>query len=129
MPEIKKGLSNYFKEIKLKKLSTFKNRTYSASLVKEFYASIALDENELEDFVHDGLNVFLNGKEFVVWAIDLGNMLKVKSTPFDSSQTSWPSQFLLMTKKGSNMIESLGEIESRRILGGKYKWCRGNLRI
>ncbi|WRX24134.1 hypothetical protein QQP08_016621 [Theobroma cacao] len=56
-------------------------RTYSANLVKEFYASIALDENELEkpaDFADDGLNVFLNGKKFVVKATDLGSLLKVE---------------------------------------------------
>ncbi|WRX11770.1 hypothetical protein QQP08_004257 [Theobroma cacao] len=75
------SFSDYFDEMKLKKFSTFKNKTYSASLVKEFYASIALDENELEDledFINDGLNVFLNGKEFVVTAADLGSLLKIE---------------------------------------------------
>ncbi|WRX22572.1 hypothetical protein QQP08_015059 [Theobroma cacao] len=67
--------------MKLKKFCTFENRTYSDSLVKEFYASIALDKNELEelkDFINDGLNVFLNGKEFVVTTTDLGNLLKIE---------------------------------------------------
>ncbi|WRX25991.1 hypothetical protein QQP08_018478 [Theobroma cacao] len=79
-PEIQVDLSYHFEEMKLKKFNTFNIRTYSASLVKEFYASIALDENELdnlEDFISDGLNVFLNGKEFVVTAVDLGSLLKI----------------------------------------------------
>ncbi|EOX93840.1 Uncharacterized protein TCM_002789 [Theobroma cacao] len=52
------------------------------SLVKEFYASISLDKDELEDsddYVDDSLNVFINGKEFVVIAADLGNLLKIES--------------------------------------------------
>ncbi|EOY21532.1 Uncharacterized protein TCM_013255 [Theobroma cacao] len=59
--EIQTSLSNYFEELKLKEFSTFKNRFYSASLVKEFYASIALDKDELEDSddcIEDSLNVF-----------------------------------------------------------------------
>ncbi|WRX23683.1 Reverse transcriptase [Theobroma cacao] len=74
-------LSDYFEEMKLKKFSTFKNRYYSSSLVKEFYASITLDEDELkdlEDFSNEGLNVFVNGKKFVVTATDLGSLLKIK---------------------------------------------------
>ncbi|WRX22539.1 Reverse transcriptase [Theobroma cacao] len=61
--------------------STFKNRSYRASLVKEFYASIALGDEELDDsddYIENGLNVYLNGKEFVVIADDLGNLLKVE---------------------------------------------------
>ncbi|XP_017984325.1 PREDICTED: uncharacterized protein LOC108663621 [Theobroma cacao] len=61
--------------------STFKNRSYSASSVKEFYASIALGEEELDDsddYIENGPNVFLNGKEFVVTTDDLGNLLKVE---------------------------------------------------
>lgn len=65
----------------MKQYSTFKNRCYSASLVKEFYTSIALGKEELEDsddYLDDGLNVFLNGKKFTVTAVDLGNLLKVE---------------------------------------------------
>ncbi|WRX09989.1 hypothetical protein QQP08_002476 [Theobroma cacao] len=79
-------LSDYFEEMKLNDFSTFKNQTYSASLVKEFYASITLDKDELEDsddFIDDGLNVFLNGKEFVMTAADLGNLLKIESEDGD----------------------------------------------
>ncbi|WRX17142.1 hypothetical protein QQP08_009629 [Theobroma cacao] len=67
-------------------MSVFENITYSASLVKEFYASIAQDENELEDpedFVIDGLNVFLNGKEFVVTASNLASLFKVECNEGD----------------------------------------------
>ncbi|WRX10466.1 Reverse transcriptase [Theobroma cacao] len=52
-----------------------------ASLVKEFYSSIVVDKDELEepdDFSHEGLNVFLNGKEFTVTAADLGELLKIE---------------------------------------------------
>ncbi|WRX29158.1 hypothetical protein QQP08_021645 [Theobroma cacao] len=61
--------------------STFKNRSYSPSLVKEFYSGIALKEKELvefDDYVEDGLNVYLNGKEFIVTAGDFGNLLKLE---------------------------------------------------
>ncbi|WRX15309.1 Reverse transcriptase [Theobroma cacao] len=61
--------------------STFKNRSYSPSLVKEFYSGIALKEKELaesDDYVEDGLNVYLNGKEFIVTAEDLGNLLEIE---------------------------------------------------
>ncbi|WRX23084.1 Reverse transcriptase [Theobroma cacao] len=81
-----KVLSDYFGEMKLKDFSTFKNRSYSASLVKEFYTSIAIDKDELEDsddYIDDGLNVYLNGKEFVITATDLGNLLKIESEDGD----------------------------------------------
>ncbi|WRX29160.1 Reverse transcriptase [Theobroma cacao] len=61
--------------------SPFKNRSYSPSLVKEFYSGIALKEKELvefDDYVEDGLNVYLNGKELIVTAGDLGNLLKLE---------------------------------------------------
>ncbi|WRX16232.1 Integrase [Theobroma cacao] len=81
LPEIQTSLSYYFDELKLKEYSAFKNRSYSAILVKEFYAHVALGEEELDDSddcIDNGLNVFLNGKEFVVTADDLGNLLKVE---------------------------------------------------
>ncbi|WRX11365.1 hypothetical protein QQP08_003852 [Theobroma cacao] len=82
-PILKKGSSSSSSKFRnrLHELSSFKNRSYSASLVKEFYSSIALKEKELEDsddYVEDGLNVYLNGEEFVVTAEDLGSLLKIE---------------------------------------------------
>ncbi|WRX14565.1 hypothetical protein QQP08_007052 [Theobroma cacao] len=68
--------------MKLKYFSTFKNRAYSASLVKKIYSSIAVEKDEFEesdDYLEDGLNVFLNGKEFTVTATDLDSLLKIES--------------------------------------------------
>ncbi|WRX08842.1 hypothetical protein QQP08_001329 [Theobroma cacao] len=79
--EILTNLSEYFNELKLKGYSTFKNRSYSPSLVKEFYSHIALKEKELaesDDYVEYGLNVYLNGKEFIVTVEDLGNLLEIE---------------------------------------------------
>ncbi|EOY09214.1 Uncharacterized protein TCM_024623 [Theobroma cacao] len=73
--------------MKLKDFNTFKNRTYSASLVEEFYANVAIDKDELKDsndYIDDGLNVYLNGKEFIVTVVDLGNLLKIESEDGDS---------------------------------------------
>ncbi|WRX12268.1 Reverse transcriptase [Theobroma cacao] len=74
------SLSEYFDELKLKGYNTFKNRSYSPSLVKEFYSGIAPKEKELvesDDYVEDGLDVYLNGKEFIVTVGDLENLLKL----------------------------------------------------
>ncbi|WRX24196.1 zinc finger protein [Theobroma cacao] len=79
--EIQTSLFEYFDELKLKSYNTFKNKSYSASLVKEFYSGIALKGKELvesDDYVEDGLTVYLNGKEFVVTTEDLGNLLRVE---------------------------------------------------
>ncbi|WRX31618.1 Reverse transcriptase [Theobroma cacao] len=79
--EIQTNLFEYFDELKLKGYNTFKNKSYSPSLVKELYSGIALKEKELvysDDYVEDGLNVYLNGKEFVVIVGDLGNLLEIE---------------------------------------------------
>lgn len=50
-------------------------------MVKEFYFSIALGRYELinpEEFVEDGLKVFLSGKEFAIIAKDFRKLLKTK---------------------------------------------------
>lgn len=79
--KIQISLSDYFEELKLKEFSTFRNRSYSASLVKEFYSRIVVDKDELEepdDYIDEGLNIFLNGKEFTVTATDLGSLFKIE---------------------------------------------------
>ncbi|WRX28674.1 hypothetical protein QQP08_021161 [Theobroma cacao] len=91
--EIQTSLSDYFDELKLKEYSSVKSRFYSASLVKEFYSGIALKEMELEDFddyVEDGLNVYLNGKEFVVITKDLGSLLKIE---WEEGEYEFPKKY------------------------------------
>ncbi|EOX99719.1 Uncharacterized protein TCM_008555 [Theobroma cacao] len=57
-PLIKADLSRFFDELKIKALSTFEDRYFSPTLVREFYSSITLNKYELEDpndFVENGL--------------------------------------------------------------------------
>ncbi|WRX28299.1 hypothetical protein QQP08_020786 [Theobroma cacao] len=120
IPKYQTSLSDYFEELKLKEFSTFKNRSYSASLVKEFYASIALDKGELEDsddYIEDGLNVFLNGKEFTITTTDIGSLLKIEceNDEFEFPENYGPSSLweIIIGKKekyssksNSNLITS-----------------------
>ncbi|EOX94224.1 Uncharacterized protein TCM_003758 [Theobroma cacao] len=76
---MKEDLESYFKPLKLKNMSTFKDRMFRRSLVKELYSTIAIDRIELEDqegFTEDTLNVFLNGRHLQTCAQDLGEFLK-----------------------------------------------------
>ncbi|EOY03451.1 Uncharacterized protein TCM_018529 [Theobroma cacao] len=121
--KIQTSLLNYFEELKLKEFSTFKNRSYNANLVKEFYASITLDKDELEDsddYIEDGLNVFLNGKEFTITAADLRNLLKIECDEgeFEFSENYDPSSLWKITigkKEKYSSKSNVGLITSPQI--------------
>lgn len=80
-PRVKEDLEGHFESLKLRYMSTFGDRMYRLTLIKELYSSIAIDKIELKEekeFEEDRLNVFLNGEDFQISAQDLGEFLKIE---------------------------------------------------